>query len=308
MREIVMERRGSPGLSIGMYPWIDYRGRFSALRATVFGALFLPALYVAIALEQQWLGSRPLTEAIHEIGLWTIRFIFLALAVSPLRRILNWPRLIEVRRMIGVAACVYILIHFTLYVVDEAFDIPTVFSEVVRRIYLTLGFTALLGLATLAATSTDGWVRRLGRRWQKLHRIVYGIALLAVIHFYMQSKADVWEPIWMSGLLVWLMGWRLLDRLAPRGRGVPLWQVALLGLAASVVTGLGEALYFYVMVHAPFERVVAANFSADIGVRPSWVVLGVTGAVTLAGLARKFSRRPAGASPARTRASAARGV
>lgn len=291
-----------------MYPWIDYRGHFSPLRAAVFAALFLPALYAAVALQQQWLGSRPLTEAIHEIGLWTIRYIFLALAITPLRRILNWPRLIEVRRMIGVAACAYVLMHFSLYVVDEAFDIPTVVSEVVRRIYLTIGFTALLGLAVLASTSTDGWVRRLGRRWQTLHRVVYGVALLAVIHFYMQSKADVWEPIWMSGLLVWLMGWRLLNWLAPRGRGVPLWEVALLGPAAAVLTGLGEALYFYVMVHAPFGRVIAANFSANIGVRPSWVVLGVTGAVTLAGLARKLSRRPAAASPERTRASAARGA
>jgi sulfoxide reductase heme-binding subunit YedZ len=290
-----------------MYPWIDYRGRFSPLRAVTFAALFAPGLYVLVAYKADWLGSRPVTEAIHQIGLWTIRFIFLALAVSPARRVFNWPRLIELRRMLGVAACVYVLLHFTLYVSDEAWELGTVASEVVRRIYLTIGFTALTGLAVLATTSTDGWVRRLGRRWQKLHRIVYGIGVLAIIHFFMQSKADVWEPLWMAGLYLWLMGWRALDWLAPRGRGVALWQVAALGAAATVLTGLGEAAYFRVMVGAPFARVLAAQFSADIGVRPSWVVGGVTTAVTLAAILRRIIR-PAGASPTRNRASAVRGA
>jgi methionine sulfoxide reductase heme-binding subunit len=226
--------------------------------------------------------------------------------VSPARKLLAWPRLIEVRRMIGVAACAYVLTHFSLYVADEAFDLGTVASEVVRRIYLTIGFTALMGLCVLAATSTDGMVRRLGRRWQKLHRIVYLIAILAIIHFFMQSKADVWEPIWMAGLYGWLMGWRLLDHRTPRARGVPLWQVALLGVAASVVTALGEAIYYNVMMHAPFLRVIEANWMTAIGVRPSWVVLGVTTVVTLLAAIRRIS--PPSASPARSRASAARGA
>jgi sulfoxide reductase heme-binding subunit YedZ len=290
-----------------MFPWIDYGGRFSPLRAVVFATLFMPALYVAVAYNLDWLGARPWTEAIHQIGLWTIRFIFLALAISPARRILNWPRLIEVRRMVGVAACAYVLVHFSLYVIDEAFDLGKVASEVVLRIYLTIGFTALTGLCVLAATSTDGMVRRLGRRWQKLHRLVYVIALLAVIHFFIQSKADVWEPIWMAGLYLWLMGWRVLDRMAPRGRTAPLWQVAGLGVAASVLTGLFEAVYYWIGMHAPFMRVVEANFSTDIGVRPSWVVLGVSAVVTLAGAVRRLSG-PARPSPARNRASAARGA
>lgn len=209
--------------------------------------------------------------------------------------------------MTGVAAALYILLHLTLYAADEAWDLGTVASEIVYRIYLTIGFTALVGLVVLAATSNEGMVRRLGRRWQRLHRVVYAIGILAVIHFFMQSKADVWEPLWMAGLLLWLMGWRALDWAAPRGRGVPLWQVAFLGIAATILTGLGEAVYFTIMVHAPFERVLAANFSTDIGVRPSWVVLGVTTAVTLAGIIRKISR-PAAASPVRSRASAARGA
>ncbi|HZT52388.1 MAG TPA: protein-methionine-sulfoxide reductase heme-binding subunit MsrQ [Stellaceae bacterium] len=292
-----------------MYPWLDYGGRVSPLKSAVFVFLFLPGLWVALALSQGWLGSRPLTEAIHQIGLWTIRFIFLALTITPARRMLNWPKLIEVRRMIGVAAFFYICIHFTLYTVDEAFAWGTIASEIVRRIYLTIGFTALLGLAALAATSTDGMVRRIGaRRWQRLHRIVYGIGVLAIIHFFMQSKANVWEPLWMAGLFLWLMGWRLLDWLAPRGRSVPLWQVALLGLVAAVATGFGEAGYYAVFNHAPFMRVLDANFSSMAGVRPSWVVLGVTSAMTALAAIGTWRRISGRASPARSRASAARGA
>jgi methionine sulfoxide reductase heme-binding subunit len=291
----------------GMFPWVDYGGRFSPLRAVVFAALFTPALYVAFAYNMNWLGARPWTEAIHQIGLWTIRYIFLALAISPARRILNWPRLIEVRRMIGVAAFCYVAVHFSLYVIDEAFDLAKVASEVVLRIYLTIGFTALVGLGTLAATSTDGMVRRLGRRWQRLHRLVYLIALLAIIHFFMQSKADVWEPIWMAGLYLWLMGWRALDRIAPRGQSAPLWQIAALCVAAAAMTALGEAIYYWIAVGAPMLRVLEANFTMSIGVRPSWVVLAVSCLMTLAGAVRRLSG-PAGPSPERNRASAARGA
>ena len=295
----------------GMFPWQDYGGRFSPLKAAVFAGLFLPALWVAYLFITNDLGSRPLTEAIHDFGLWTIRFIFLALVISPARRLLDWPRLIEVRRMLGVAAFSYVVVHFCLYVADESFDLATVASEIVLRIYLTIGFLALSGLAVLAATSTDGMVKRMGgRRWQRLHRIVYGIGVLALIHFFMQSKADEWEPIWMAGFYVWLMGWRGLDWLAPRGRTAPLWQVALLGIVAAGVTGFGEAGYYAYFMHAPLWRVLEANFSLAIGVRPSWIVLAAACLMTLAGVARRRRRvsGPHAPSPERSRASAARGA
>ena len=174
------------------FPWSDYSGRLSPLKLAVFVALFVPAGWVAFAYGFGLLGARPFNEAIHEIGLWTIRLIFLALAVTPLRQILQWPRLILVRRMIGVAAFAYVLVHFSFYIGEpEAFDLEKVASEIVHRVYLTIGFAALLGLAALAATSTDGMVRRLGgRRWQLLHRLVYAIGVLAVIHYCFQSKLD----------------------------------------------------------------------------------------------------------------------
>jgi methionine sulfoxide reductase heme-binding subunit len=268
-------------------PWNDYGGRFSPLKLTVFVALFVPGSWAAFAYSFGLLGARPLNEAIHEVGLWTIRLIFLALAITPLRQILQWPRLIVVRRMIGVGAFAYVLAHFSLYVTSEAFDIEKVASEIVLRVYLTIGFAALLGLAALAATSTDGMVRRLGgRNWQRLHRLVYLIAVLAVVHYCFQSKLDRWEPTIMAGLLLWLFGYRLLLwRFGRRGRLALPW-VAGLGLVAALATALGEAVYFWLAFGAPLARVLEANLTLATGVRPAVVVLGITLAVTIAGAFR----------------------
>src|SRR5205823_12185820 len=121
----------------GMYPWQDYSGRLSPLKLAVFVALFLPALWTAFAFGMGWLGQRPYTEAIHQVGLWMLRFLFIALAITPLRQIVQWPRLILVRRMVGVAAFAYGLAHISLFIADEKFDLAKVASEIVLRIYLT---------------------------------------------------------------------------------------------------------------------------------------------------------------------------
>ena len=279
------------------FPWNDYGGRLSPLKLAVFVALFVPALYVVIAFPAGRLGARPVTEAIHQIGLWTIRFIFLALAVTPLRDILQWPRLILVRRMLGVTAFAYALFHLLLYTADESFDLARVASEIVLRFYLTIGFVALLGLAALAVTSTDAMIRRLGRRWQHLHRLVYGIALLAVVHYWLQSKLEVWEPTIMAGLYLWLIGYRLLAaRLAVRGR-LPLVWVAALAPAAALLTALGEATYFHFAYHVPMWRVIAVNWSLMTGIRPAPIVLAITAAIAAAGLVRRSLMTPAGRRP-----------
>src|SRR5262249_33560223 len=139
--------------------------------------------------------------------------LLVSLAVTPLARTGRFSGLIDVRRMIGVGAFVYAACHILLYIADQMFDLWKVGSEIVLRLYLTIGFIALLGLTALAVTSTDAMVRRLGgRRWQRLHQLVYGIALLALIHFFQQTKADVWVPTFTAGLFTWLMGYRLMMR------------------------------------------------------------------------------------------------
>jgi sulfoxide reductase heme-binding subunit YedZ len=272
-----------------MYPWQDYSGRLSPLKLAVFVALFLPGLWTALAFGMGWLQPRPFTEAIHEVGLWMLRFLFIALAITPLRQIAQWPRLILVRRMIGVAAFTYGLAHITLFSADLKFDFAKAATEIAVRIYLTIGFTALVGLAALAATSTDAMVRRLGaRRWQRLHRLVYAIALLAVVHYCMQSKLDLWEPTIIGGIYVWLMGYRLLVRLVGvRGR-LPLAWVAILSLAAAGLTALGEAAYFWAALGVDPARVLSANWSLVAGWRPAAIVLGLGVAVTAIGAARSL--------------------
>jgi sulfoxide reductase heme-binding subunit YedZ len=279
-------------------PWKDFSGRFSPLKLAVFLALFGPALWTLMAYQLGWLEPRAFNEAIHRIGLWTIRFLFIALAITPLRQILQWPRLLMVRRMVGVAAFAYAFMHLSLYTADQAFDLAKVASEIVLRIYLTIGFAAVLGLAALAATSTDAMIKRLGaRRWQRLHRIVYVIAALTVVHYWMQSKLEIWEPTIMAGIYAWLMGYRLLARfVGARGR-LPLpWAVGLAPIAAGL-TALGEAAYFWIAYGVDPLRVLNANLSLDTGIRPAVVVLGLALAVAAGGAARTWApliakRRP----------------
>jgi methionine sulfoxide reductase heme-binding subunit len=286
------------------YPWNDYSGKLSPLKLTVFIALFLPVAWTLVAFLTNNLGSRPLTEAIHQQGLWTIRLILIALAITPLKAILLWQRLILVRRMVGVAAFAYITLHFALYITDQKFDLVTVASEIVKRFYLTIGFTALVGLAVLAATSTDKTVRRLGRKWQTLHRLVYVICLLGLIHYSMQSKLEQWEPVIADGIFVWLMGYRLLAwKFAVRGR-LPLVWVAALGVAATVLTALGEAVYFAIAFagRVTFATALSLNFTLQTGVRPAVIVAGFSLIVLAAGLVRSTVIPPArGRTPGRPR-------
>ena len=200
-------------------PWLDRRGRFSALKAATLGIVLAPGLVVATRYLAGELGARPLNEAIHVTGLWAVRLLLLSLFVTPLRQILRLPQLIAVRRMIGVAAFAYAAAHLALYAADQSLDLARVGAEIVLRLYLTIGFAALLLLAGLALTSTDGMIRRLGgRRWQALHRAAYGAALLAIVHYCMQSKLDVVEATAVAGLAGWLLAYRIVAWRAGTGR------------------------------------------------------------------------------------------
>lgn len=269
------------------FPWQNRGGSLSPLKLAVFLALFLPGAWTLVHLLAGTLGPRPITEAIHQAGLWAVRFLLISLAISPLRRILHWPRLILVRRMIGVAAFAYALCHLLLYCWDQAFDLPHVASEIVSRIYLTIGFAGLLLLSALAVTSTDGMIRRLGgRRWRNLHRLVYAIGVIALVHYFMQSKLVVAEPVAAAGLFLWLMSYRLLGRFGREG-AVPVWGLLLLAAGTGVATALGEAWYYaYALaIHVDPSRLLAADLRWSFLGRPCWVVfltclaLGVLAAV-----------------------------
>lgn len=278
-----------------MLPWLDRAGRFSPLKGLIFALLFAPGLWLAWRLAAGQLGPRPIHEVILQTGLWMIRLLLITLAVTPLRQLLRWPQLVTVRRMIGVAAFAYGAAHLTAFAVDNAFDLGVVAMEIVSRIYLTIGAVALVGLAALAVTSTDGMIRRLGgRAWRRLHRLVYAIGILGAVHFFLQSKLNVAEPIVMAGLLAWLLAYRLL----PEASGQllrRLAQVAGLSLMIGLLTLGGELAYYALAFHADPLRLLAAAVSIKAGIRPGWIVLGITALVTALAAARIAWRPAAGA-------------
>ncbi|HYB09318.1 MAG TPA: protein-methionine-sulfoxide reductase heme-binding subunit MsrQ [Alphaproteobacteria bacterium] len=275
-------------------PWLDRSGRLSPFKTLVFGALFVPAAWTGLAYVMGELGPRPINAATHEIGLWTIRLLFTSLAITPVRQILQWPHLVLVRRMIGVATFFYASLHLCIYVMDQAFDLEKVVSEIALRFYLTLGFTALLMLTALAATSTDGAVRWLGgKRWRRLHQLVYVVGVLALIHFFYQSKVNVDEAMWMSGLFAWLMGYRVMAWLCGNKSHVPLWALFVLALASTLAMALGEASYYWIKLDVDPMRVLDANFTFMIGIRPSWITLSAGTLAALIGAIRAyFAQRP----------------
>ena len=246
-------------------PWNERNGRFSWLKAIVFAGLFVPAAWIALLALTGALDPKVVTEMIHRTGQWAIRFLTLSLLVTPLMRSARYPKLVSIRRMVGVAAFFYAVAHLTLYVVDQHFDLLHAASEIALRFYLTIGFIAWLGLTALAATSTDGMIRRLGPRWRTLHSLVYGIAAIALLHFMIQAKADVSEPVMMTGFFLILMLFRVLVK-----RGAPAWGAALAAaLVSPVLTALIEAAWYALVRHIDFWEVLEANVDPDMAFRPS---------------------------------------
>jgi methionine sulfoxide reductase heme-binding subunit len=166
------------------------------------------------------LGADPVKELEHECGKTALNFLLLTLAVTPVRNILGLPQLLRLRRMLGLFAFFYAVAHFTIYVVlDLELNWATLGADIAKRPYITIGFTALLLLIPLAATSTNGMMRRLGKRWTSLHRLVYVIAILGVWHFYWQVKRDVREPLLYAGILTLLLLYRVVrSRAVARAR------------------------------------------------------------------------------------------
>jgi methionine sulfoxide reductase heme-binding subunit len=271
-------------------PWNDRAGRFSPLKASVLVLVCLPMLWLIYKALFVGLGGRPITEAIHHVGDWTIYLLLITLAVTPARRLFDLPKLILVRRMLGLSALAYIVVHFLLYILDAKFNLLFVGKEIVLRFYLTIGFVALLGLLALGVTSTDGMIKRLGGpRWNRLHKLIYYITPLAILHFYLQSKADVSQPVIMSGFYFWLMGYRIMAHYGYRNGLVPL---LLLSMTAAALTVVVEATWYELMTGIGGSRVLAANLGLDFGIRPAMWVLGTGLAVTLvAELSRRI--RPA---------------
>ena len=185
----------------------------TGIKVCLFAAALAPLAYLlaGVFLFPEWLGANPAEYITRSLGDWTLRLLLLTLAVTPLRRLTGWNWLLRLRRMLGLFTFFYALLHTSSYVsFDHVFEIAEILKDIVKRPFITVGFICLLLLIPLAVTSTNAMVRRLGaKRWQALHRLVYVIAPLGVLHFWWMVKRDLTEPIIYALLLGVLLGYRL---------------------------------------------------------------------------------------------------
>jgi len=184
----------------------------------IFILCLAPLMRLGWKAYQQDLGANPIEVITHATGDWTLRFLLITLAVTPLRKILKQPWLIRFRRMFGLFAFFYVCLHFLTYIwLDKFFNVHEMLADVVKRKFITVGFTGFVLLIPLAITSTAGWIRRLGgKRWQTLHRLIYVSAIAGVIHYLWLVKADRTKPLEYGFILFVLLAYRVVVWLGAR--------------------------------------------------------------------------------------------
>ncbi len=193
--------------------------RNKILKPIVFLAALIPLGLLVLDALQNNLGANPIEEITHRTGLWTLILLMVTLSITPLRRITGIQWLIQYRRMIGLFAFFYGCLHLTTYVwLDQFFNVHSMIKDVYKRPFITAGFTAFVLMVPLALTSTKGWIRRLGKRWQLLHRLIYVSAAAGVTHFIWLVKADLREPLIYATIFGGLMAIRVWFWIAKRRR------------------------------------------------------------------------------------------
>lgn len=190
------------------------------LKVLVWGVFLTPLVWLAYQVRfGDGLGANPIEAMTHVTGRWALGALLATLAVTPIRRLTGFNPLIKLRRLLGLWAFAYVSVHFGVYLFDQVYGWPLgtawefVLEDIAERTYITAGFTAFVLLIPLAVTSTRGWIRRLGKRWQKLHRLVYVAGVLGVVHFYWKVKADTFWPLVAAALLAVFFGVRIYYRL-----------------------------------------------------------------------------------------------
>ena len=183
----------------------------------VFAGCLIPAAYLgagAFGVSGLSLGADPVKYMLHACGLWALRFLFITLCMTPLRDATHSVFWLRFRRMFGLFAFFYAVLHFSVYLgLDQAGKLGALWDDILKRPYITIGMLGLILLIPLAVTSTAKMQRRLGRRWIRLHQLIYGVAVLGVWHFWWQVKRDIREPLIYAAILAVLLGYRLYKRL-----------------------------------------------------------------------------------------------
>ncbi len=184
---------------------------FPQLKAVLFGIALFPVFRLLWLGYSHQLGANPIEFITRSLGTWTLVFLMITLGITPLRKLSGWNWLVRLRRMAGLYAFFYALLHFITYIwLDQFFDMPAILKDVVKRPFITVGFAAFVMLIPLAITSTNAMMKKLGKRWQTLHRLLYAIAIFSVVHYWWLVKKDITQPLIYAAVLSVLLGFRVL--------------------------------------------------------------------------------------------------
>lgn len=184
---------------------------FIQLKAALFLASLYPLLRLLWFAYANQLGANPIEFITRSLGTWTLVFLLITLSITPLRKLSNWSWLIRLRRMAGLFAFFYALLHFITYIwLDQFFDLGDIYRDVIKRPFITIGFAAFVLLIPLAITSTNAMMKKLGgKRWQMLHRLIYPVAIFAVLHYWWLVKKDITQPVIYASVLAVLLAYRV---------------------------------------------------------------------------------------------------
>jgi methionine sulfoxide reductase heme-binding subunit len=288
-----------------IWPWQDRNRRFSWLKAGAFALVLLPAIRFTWQFATAEFGFLPIAlgNMTYWSGVWATVILLMALAVTPALTILRWHALVDVRRMIGVTALVYTIVHMVFYFALRSWNFATIANETLTRLTLAVAALSTIGLVVLGATSLDAAIRRLGtRNWQRLHNTNYAISALAILHVVL-ARGTYPEQYLLSGLFFWLMAWRALARY---GQGTDARALAMLALASCLFTAFLEAGFLWVRRGYDLPGTLGNNFNPamlEVGIPAAWQVLAfgllfAFGAYALGKTAGRAALRVKAASPA----------
>ncbi|HEY6257567.1 MAG TPA: ferric reductase-like transmembrane domain-containing protein [Xanthobacteraceae bacterium] len=274
---------GAPALKLA-WPWQDRQRRFSALKAAAFAFMLAPGAWLAYQLGSGDFGIYPmwLGGLTYWSGVWATAVLLLALAVTPALTILGWRSLIDVRRMIGVAALAYTIAHVVIYFALRFWNFATIVKEMATSPSLIAATLSTVGLLALGLTSVDAAIARMGARgWQRLHNTIYVVSALALLHALLSRGTNPMQYL-LTGMFFWLMIWRVLDRY---GRGTDPKALAMLAISSCLFAALLEAALVWVKRgYSPVET-LGYNFSLIFGIPPVWEILALGLLIALAAAA-----------------------
>jgi methionine sulfoxide reductase heme-binding subunit len=260
-----------------IWPWQDRQRNFSWLKAGAFALVLLPAIRFAYQFATREYGYLPIAfgNMTYWSGVWATVILLMALAVTPAMTVLRWPALVDARRMIGVTALVYTVVHTVFYFGLRSWNFANIANETFTRLTLVVATLSTIGLIVLGATSLDAAIRRMGtRNWQRLHNANYAISGVAILHVAL-ARGTYPEQYLLTGIFVWLMAWRVLARYR---LGADARALALLAVASSLFTALLEAGFLWTRRGYDPMATLYNNFNPamlEIGIPAAWQVLGL---------------------------------